>query len=127
ADLPGFADFDGLAGLFLDMVDLGSGGFGDNRPCMTKMRMARAQARVPMESRRAAATATLKQARRQIDGALSRDRGRLLGLWSRWNARPADAPAGEAFSRALQASVQARETRAARLPAATVADGLPIT
>src|SRR5690606_11746123 len=93
ADLPGFADFDGLAGLFLDMVDLGSGGFGDNRPCMTKMRMARAQARVPMESRRAAATATLKQARRQIDGALSRDRGRLLGLWSRWNARPADAPA----------------------------------
>ncbi len=88
--------------------------------------MANAPARVPVESRRAPATAALKQARRAIDGALSRDRGRLLGLWSRWNARAADAGAEQAFARALAASVQARESRAARLPAANVVPDLPI-
>ena len=31
-----------------------------------------------------------RQARRAIDGALSKDRGRLLALWSKWNAKPAD-------------------------------------
>ncbi|MCR6663109.1 MAG: ATP-dependent RNA helicase HrpA [Luteimonas sp.] len=71
-------------------------------------------------------TAELKQARRAIDGALSRDRGRLLGLWSRWSAKPADGKAQAAFTTALQASVAVREARAARLPNAIVAEGLPI-
>ena len=30
-------------------------------------------------------------ARRAIEAGLSRDRARLLGLWSKWNARPEDA------------------------------------
>jgi len=79
-----------------------------------------------MDSRRAPATAALKQARRAIDGALSRDRGRLSALWSRWNADPSQSAAQEAFATALQASVAAREARAARLPAAQVAPELPI-
>ena len=79
-----------------------------------------------MESRRGPATAALKQARHAVEGALARDRGRLLGLWGRWNASPGQASAQEAFERALQASVQARQARAARLPAAPVAEGLPI-
>jgi len=79
-----------------------------------------------MESRRGPATAALTQARRAVDGALSRDRGRLLGLWSRWNAKPAQTEAEAAFASALQASVAAREARAARLPAVAVAEGLPI-
>ena len=33
----------------------------------------------------------LRQARRAIDGASTRDRGRLLGLWTKWNAKPGDA------------------------------------
>lgn len=36
-------------------------------------------------------------ARRAIDHALTRDRGRLQGLWSRWNAKPGDAAAKAAF------------------------------
>ena len=79
-----------------------------------------------MDSRRAAVTAGLKQARRAIDAASSRDRGRLSGLWSRWNAKPEDVQAQAAFAEALQASVAAREARAARLPDAPVAIGLPI-
>ena len=71
-------------------------------------------------------TAELKRARRAIDGALSRDRGRLAGLWSRWNADPSQPAAQAAFAAALQASVAAREARAARLPAAAVAPDLPI-
>ncbi|TWT20117.1 ATP-dependent RNA helicase HrpA [Luteimonas marina] len=90
------------------------------------MRPARAFARLRMDSRRGPATAALKQARRAIDGALSRDRGRLAGLWARWNADPARSAAQEAFATALQASVAAREARAARLPAAQVAPELPI-
>ena len=42
-----------------------------------------------------------RQARRAIDGALSRDRGRLHGLWSRWSAKPADDEARAAFAQAL--------------------------
>ncbi len=65
-------------------------------------------------------------ARRAIDGALSRDRGRLHGLWSRWQAKPDDASAREAFAMALAASVAAREARAARVPAVTLDEALPI-
>ncbi|HVQ34144.1 MAG TPA: DEAD/DEAH box helicase, partial [Lysobacter sp.] len=66
------------------------------------------------------------QARQAIDGALSRDRGRLLGLWSKWNARPADDALRDAFAAALQRSVAARQARTASLPAATVDPTLPI-
>ena len=69
---------------------------------------------------------TPKQARRAIDGALTRDRGRLLGLWSKWNAKPGDGALREAFATKLQASVAERERRAAALPHANVDDSLPI-
>jgi ATP-dependent helicase HrpA len=72
------------------------------------------------------ASAALRQARHAIDGALSRDRGRLHGLWSRWSAKPADARSREAFTQALAASVAQREARAAALPQAPVAAELPI-
>lgn len=79
-----------------------------------------------MESRQGAATVALTQARRAIDQALTRDRGRLLGLWSRWKADPGGAAVQQAFAAALQASLQAREAAAARLPEVAVAPGLPI-
>lgn len=66
------------------------------------------------------------QGRRAIDGGLSKDRGRLLGLWNRWNAKPGDEAARDAFAAALARSVEARELRAARLPQAAVDDTLPI-
>ncbi|MFZ5635670.1 MAG: ATP-dependent RNA helicase HrpA [Pseudomonadota bacterium] len=69
----------------------------------------------------------LQNARRAIDGALSRDRGRLLGLWSRWSGRPDDAGLRAAFGDALAASVAAREARAAALPVDVAVDpALPI-
>src|SRR5687768_1506443 len=79
-----------------------------------------------MESMEADAKKALRQARHAIDGALSRERGRLHGLWSRWNARADDAAAREAFSAALAASAAAREARAAALPRAEVEASLPI-
>ncbi|WP_455423544.1 ATP-dependent RNA helicase HrpA [Agrilutibacter solisilvae] len=57
---------------------------------------------------------------------MSRDRGRLHGLWSRWAGAPADAAAQAAFAQALAASVGQREARAAALPAAPVDTSLPI-
>ncbi|MGY0560145.1 ATP-dependent RNA helicase HrpA [Luteimonas sp. A277] len=72
------------------------------------------------------ATGASRQARRAIDGALARDRGRLMGLWNRWNADSAGDDARERFEQALQASVQEREQRAARLPRPSVDTGLPI-
>ena len=66
------------------------------------------------------------QARRDIDGALSRDRGRLLGLWSKWKAKPDDAALGDAFKLKLLASTSERERRAVALPAAKVDEDLPI-
>ncbi len=69
----------------------------------------------------------LQNARRAIDGALARDRGRLLGLWSRWRDRPGDAAPQAAFADALAASVAARAARAAALPTAIEVDpALPI-
>ena len=41
----------------------------------------------------------LRRARRDIDGALTRDRGRLLGLLARWKAKPGDAGLRAAFAR----------------------------
>ena len=72
------------------------------------------------------AKAASGRARQAIDGALSKDRGRLLGLWSKWNARPGEDALRDAFAAALQRSVTAREARAAALPSATVDPGLPI-
>ncbi len=68
----------------------------------------------------------LRQARRAIDGALTRDRGRLHGLWSRWQGKPNDAAAQAAFATALTRSVSTRETRAASLPRAVADPNLPI-
>ncbi|QNN45820.1 ATP-dependent RNA helicase HrpA [Thermomonas brevis] len=79
-----------------------------------------------MEAIGAEAKSASRQARRAIDGALTRDRGRLLGLWSKWNAKPGDAALRDAFSAKLQASVAERERRAAALPSATVDAALPI-
>ena len=67
-----------------------------------------------------------RQLRQSIDGALSRDRGRLLGLWSKWKAKPADAGLRDAFATKLQTSVAERQRRAASLPAAKVDETLPI-
>ena len=61
-----------------------------------------------------------------IDGAMSRDRGRLLGMLSRVRAKPADAGVAAAFAQALQASVQRRQARAQNLPSITLDDSLPI-
>lgn len=70
---------------------------------------------------------TLHDARRNVDAALARDRGRLLGLWSRWKAKPADTASQAAFADALTRSVAAREARAAFLPTTFEIDpGLPI-
>ncbi|NOT88984.1 MAG: ATP-dependent RNA helicase HrpA [Lysobacter sp.] len=69
----------------------------------------------------------LQNARRAVDGALSRDRGRLLGLWSRWNAKTEDAGTQAAFAEALAKSVTAREARAKALPTVFEIDpALPI-
>ena len=69
----------------------------------------------------------LQNARRAVDGALARDRGRLLGLWSRWSGKPDDAGLQAAFADALAPSVAAREARAASLPTAVEIDpALPI-
>ncbi len=70
--------------------------------------------------------ADLRQAARAVDGALTRDRGRLLGLLAKWKGRPGDAAAREAFLARLQASVAERERRVAALPAARVDETLPI-
>jgi ATP-dependent helicase HrpA len=68
----------------------------------------------------------LASARRAIERALTRDRGRLQGLWSRWHAKPDDGSAKAAFDQALQASIASREARAAALPRAEVDADLPI-
>ncbi|MCR6625173.1 MAG: ATP-dependent RNA helicase HrpA [Pseudoxanthomonas sp.] len=57
---------------------------------------------------------------------MSRDRGRLHGLWSRWQGKPADAGARQAFEQALIASIATRERRLATVPAVTLDEALPI-
>ena len=53
----------------------------------------------------------LAAARRAIDGAMTRDRGQLHGLWSRWQARPADAALRQRFEQSLAQSCARREAR----------------
>ena len=77
-------------------------------------------------SRLNASPASRRAARRAIDGALSRDRGRLLGLWRRWDQAPASDERRKAFDDALSRSVAQREARAAGLPVAEVDPALPI-
>ncbi len=68
-----------------------------------------------------------RHARRAIEAALARDRGRLLGLLAKWRAKPAAEAAREAFLACLQASLAARERRVAALPAPGAVDpALPI-
>ncbi|MFT3762141.1 MAG: DUF3418 domain-containing protein [Pseudoxanthomonas sp.] len=68
----------------------------------------------------------LAAARRGIAGAMSRDQGRLHGLWSRWQRQPKDAAAQAAFAQALAASLAARQAREASAPPVTLDDSLPI-
>ena len=70
--------------------------------------------------------AALEQGRRALDRALSRDRGRLQGLWSRWQGKPADAGMRQAFEQALNASIATRERRLSTVPAVTLDASLPI-
>ncbi|UOV06437.1 ATP-dependent RNA helicase HrpA [Pseudoxanthomonas mexicana] len=70
--------------------------------------------------------AALEQGRRALDRALSRDRGRLQGLWSRWQGKPADAGVRQAFEQALNASIATRERRLSTVPAVTLDASLPI-
>ena len=68
----------------------------------------------------------LRSARRAIDGALTRDRGRLHGLWSRWQGKPGDATARAAFEQALALSSTKVAARAATAPVVTLDETLPI-
>lgn len=74
----------------------------------------------------AAPITTLAQARRAIDAALTRDRGRLLGLLAKWKVKPNDPDLRDAFVAKLQASLAVRRTRVAQLPMATINADLPI-
>jgi ATP-dependent helicase HrpA len=68
----------------------------------------------------------LPAARRAIDAALTRDRGRLHGLWSRWQAKPADPAARAAFEQALAVSSAKIAARVASAPTITLDEALPI-
>lgn len=80
----------------------------------------------PNRGHRKAASTAPAAARGAIDAARTRDRGRLLGLWARWNAQPGDASLRDAFQAALRASTDECARRAAALPAAQVDPALPI-
>jgi ATP-dependent helicase HrpA len=71
-------------------------------------------------------TQGLQAARRRLDQAMTRDRGRLQGLWARWSQAPADAARRDAFEQALSTSIARRDARARNLPQTTVPDELPI-
>ena len=67
----------------------------------------------------------LREARTAIDGAMSRDRGRLLGLLSRWQGKP-DAASEAAFRQLLERSCAQRQQRMARPITITMDQALPI-
>ena len=77
---------------------------------------------IPTDLRKA-----IETGRNAIGQALSRDRGRLHGMWSRWRAQPADAGLRARFEQALAASVAACRARAEGLPPITLDPALPIT
>lgn len=68
----------------------------------------------------------LRAGRAAIEGGLTRDRGRLLGLWSRWRDQPGNPKLRAAFEQAVQASGAQREARAHSQPAITLDEQLPI-
>ncbi len=68
----------------------------------------------------------LREARAAIDSGLTRDRGRLLGLLSRWRGQPGDRKLREAFEQAVQASIARRQARLQAQPAITLDEQLPI-
>ncbi|WP_068873560.1 ATP-dependent RNA helicase HrpA, partial [Xanthomonas translucens] len=68
----------------------------------------------------------LRERRDAIDAALTRDRGRLFGLWSRWQAAPGNPALEAAFEQALGQSRARCQARAAAAPAITLDDQLPI-
>ena len=70
--------------------------------------------------------ARLRARRAAIDTAMSRDRGRLLGLWSRWNAQQGKPELEQAFEQALAASAAQCAQRLASAPAITLDTALPI-
>ncbi|WP_369915894.1 ATP-dependent RNA helicase HrpA [Xanthomonas sp. NCPPB 3005] len=70
--------------------------------------------------------ARLRERRDAIDGALTRDRGRLFGLWSRWQAAPGNPALEAAFEQALGQSQARCQARAAAQPAITLDEQLPI-
>ncbi|KRG79407.1 DEAD/DEAH box helicase [Stenotrophomonas ginsengisoli] len=71
-------------------------------------------------------SARLRARRAAIDSAMSRDRGRLLGLWSRWNAQPGKPELEQAFEKALTASMAHCAQRQASAPAISLDTALPI-
>ncbi|MGY0613386.1 MULTISPECIES: ATP-dependent RNA helicase HrpA [unclassified Luteimonas] len=73
-----------------------------------------------------ASPASTRAGRKAVDGALTRDRGRLLGLWRRWEQARGDEARRKAFQDALARSLAQREARAANLPRAEVDPSLPI-
>ncbi len=64
--------------------------------------------------------------RAAIASAMTRDQGRLHGLWSRWQAHPDDAGLRGRFEQALAASQAQRQARAQSQPAVTLDEALPI-
>ena len=72
------------------------------------------------------ASVALKPERQSIDHALSRDRGRLLGLLHQLQIKPDDAMLKERFSTLLAASTAARELRQQQIPQVEVDATLPI-
>ncbi|HHW4680265.1 MAG TPA: helicase-related protein, partial [Xylella taiwanensis] len=68
----------------------------------------------------------LHKHRRAIDDAMSRDRSRLLRLWSRCQSQPCDHEARADFQRVLSASRAQRQVRANSQPVVTVDTQLPI-
>ncbi|MBD8527120.1 ATP-dependent RNA helicase HrpA [Pseudomarimonas arenosa] len=69
----------------------------------------------------------LGRARRDIEQGLSRDRGRLHRLWSKWSERPEEAARRQAFEQLLEGSKAARQRRVAAMPAIRLADDLPVS
>ncbi len=70
--------------------------------------------------------ARLHAARKAVDTAMSRDHGRLLGLLSRWQGKPDDAAAEQAFAQLLERSARQRRQRAAEKIAISMDEALPI-
>ncbi len=71
-------------------------------------------------------SAALEQGRRAIANALTRDHGRLHGLWQRWHKAPRDTALQAVFAQALAASLALRQARAESMPQVTLDEALPI-